>query len=65
MLIINVSQAIVDYGDLGMDPKLLLKQNTANMSSSSANGSGSQVAKIADMELDKAPVAAKTATVYA
>lgn len=48
-----------------MDPKLLLKQSTTKMSALNGQGSGSQVPKISDMELDKAPVAAKTATVYA
>ncbi|KZV66352.1 2-epi-5-epi-valiolone synthase [Peniophora sp. CONT] len=57
-------EAVVDYGDLGMDPKLLLKQNAVKMSGLSGHTGGSQ-SKIADLELDKAPVAAKTATVSA
>ena len=67
MLMQNSSiQAFVDYGDLGMDPKLLLKQDAAQAVGGLGGKTGnSQVPNAYEIELEKLPIEARTALVHA
>ena len=66
MLMRNSSiQAFVDYGDLGVDPKLLLKQDAAQVGGLSGKTGNSQVPNAYEIESEKLPIAARTALVHA
>ena len=67
MLMQNSSiQAFVDYGDLGMDPKLLLKQDAAQVGGlGGKTGGNSQVPNAYEIEFEKLPIEASTALVHA